>query len=107
MNAKELLKTFETRIKTDTLSADEKGIFHFQLSGEGGGDFTVELKDKKVKVKEGLSGTPTCEIKAKADDYIALETGKLSPQWAFMMGKVKVSSLSELMKFAAHFTKLK
>jgi putative sterol carrier protein len=107
MNAKELLKTFETRIKTDTLSADDTGNFHFHLSGEGGGDFTVELKNKKVKVKEGLNGTPTCEIKAKAEDYLALEKGELSPQWAFMMGKVKVSNLSELMRFASYFTKLK
>ncbi len=107
MNTKDLIKSFEKRVKTDTISPDEQTVFHFMLSGDDGGDFTVQLKDKKVTVSEGLIGTPTCEIRAKAQDYIALETGDLSPQWAFVMGKVKVSNLQELMKFVAHFERLK
>lgn len=107
MKAADMIKSFEKRIITDGLSNDEKGIFHFQLSGEGGGDFTVELKYKKIKVSEGLKGKADCEIKAKASDYEALERGDLSPQWAFLTGKVKVSNVTELLKFKSHFSRLK
>ena len=107
MQAKDLLKSFETRIKTDTLDANESGVFHFILSGEGGGEFTIELKDKKVTYSEGLKGKPTCEVKAKADDYVALETGHLNPKMAFLLGKIKVSNIAELLKFEAHFSKVK
>jgi putative sterol carrier protein len=106
MRASEMIKSFETRIKTQELSEEDSGIFHFILTGEGGGEFTVELKNKQVTVSEGLQGNPDCEIRAKASDYEALERGELNPQWAFLTGKIKVSNLPELLKFKSHFTRL-
>lgn len=107
MKAADLIKSFENRIETQGLSQDEEKIFHFRLSGEGGGDFTVELKNKKIKVSEGIKGEPDCEIKAKASDYVALELGELNPQWAFLTGKIKVSNIAELLKFKSHFSRYK
>lgn len=106
MKAFEMIKSFEKRIATDEIDEKEDKIFHFILSGDGGGEFTVSLKNKKVKVSEGLHGNADCEVKAKAKDYEALENGDLSPQWAFITGKIKVSDVSELLKFKSHFKKL-
>lgn len=99
MKASQLIKSFEKRINTEEIEYSEHKIFHFFLSGNDGGNFTVQLKNKKVKVSEGLKGEADCEIKAKAKDYVALETGDLSPKWAFVTGKVKVSDIAELLRF--------
>jgi putative sterol carrier protein len=71
---------------------------------EGEGDFTVTLRNKQVTVEEGLNGTPTCEVKAKASDYVDIETGKTNPQMAFMMGRSR-RNLGEGMKFMGLFAK--
>ena len=105
MTAKEILLSLESRLKTDKVPDDAEGNFHFKLDGEG--DFTIKLKNKKVTVKEGLIGEPTCEVKAKAKDYAALEMGDLNPQMAFMMGKIRISNLSEMMKFITYFRRIK
>lgn len=47
------------------------------------------------------------EITTTTETYIAVETGKLNPQEAFMSGKIQVSDLSKMMQFSALFRKLK
>jgi acyl-CoA dehydrogenase len=101
--AKEILYSLPGRLKVDKVDDSTSGVFHFLMDGEG--DFTITLKDKTVSVEEGLVGTPTCEVKAKAADYVDIETGKTNPQMAFMMGKIKISNLGEMMKFMGLFAK--
>ena len=101
--AKEILYSLPGRLKTDKVDDSTEGTFHFMMEGEG--DFTISIKNKQVSVEEGLQGTPTCEVKAKASDYVDIETGVTNPQMAFMMGKIKISNLGEMMKFMGLFTK--
>jgi len=102
--AKEILYSLPGRLKTDKVDDSTEGVFHFHMEGEG--DFTITLKNKQVTVEDGLIGTPTCDVKAKASDYVDIETGKTNPQMAFMMGKIKISNLGEMMKFMGLFNKL-
>jgi putative sterol carrier protein len=102
--AKEILYSLPGRLKEDKVEPGTEGVFHFKMEGEG--DFTITLKDKKVTVEDGLVGTPTCEVKAKAADYIDIEMGRTNPQMAFMMGKIKISNLGEMMKFMGLFRRL-
>ena len=104
MTAKDILYSLPGRLKEDKVDDSTYGVFHFMMEGEG--DFTITIKDKKVTVEEGLHGTPTCEVKAKAQDYADIETGKTNPQMAFMMGKIKISNLGEMMKFMGLFRKM-
>jgi putative sterol carrier protein len=102
--AREILYSLQDRLKADKLDADTSSVFHFKMEGEG--DFTISLKDKKITVEEGLIGDPNCEVKAKAKDYADIELGRTNPQMAFMMGKIKVSNLGEMMKFMGLFRRL-
>ena len=102
--AKEILYSLPGRLKEDKVDDSTEGVFHFRMEGEG--DYTITLKNKQVTVEEGLIGTPTCEVKAKASDYADIELGKTNPQMAFMMGKIKISNLGEMMKFMGLFRKL-
>ena len=55
---------------------------------------------------DGLVDQPTREIKATAKDFEDLQTGKGNPAMMFMMGKIKVSNLGEVLKFVEYFDKI-
>lgn len=105
--ARDIIYSLPSRLKVDKVTVEEESVFHFKLEGETGGEFTAHLKNKTVVVSDGLIGTATCEIKAKAKDYEDLEWGRGNPQMMFMMGKIKVSNLGEVMRFVTYFHRLK
>lgn len=105
--ARDIIYSLPDRLKNDKVEDHAMHIFHLKLDGDTGGYFTVTLKDKLVTVQDGLVGAPTCEIKAKAKDYEDLELGRANPQMLFMMGKIKVSNLGEVMKFVTYFNRIK
>lgn len=104
--ARDIIYSLPNRLKTDKVDDTATHRFHFKLDGQTGGEFTVTLENKTVQVEEGLVGTATCEIKAKATDYEDLELGRGNPQMMFMMGKIKVSNLGEVMKFVTYFNRV-
>ena len=77
--------------------------FHFIIIGDENFELSLLINDSACTLYEGLKDTPTCVIKTSAKTYIELETGKANPQMALMTGKVKVSNISEMMKFAKCF----
>ncbi len=104
--AKEIIYSLPQRLKTDKVDANAESTFHFKLDGPTGGQFTAVLKNKQVEVSDGLNGEATCVISAKANDYEDLELGRGNPQMMFMMGKIKVTNLGEVMKFVTYFNRL-
>jgi alkylation response protein AidB-like acyl-CoA dehydrogenase/putative sterol carrier protein len=105
--AREIIYSLPTRLRADKVEDNQSSVFHFKLDGENGGEFTVSLKNKLVEIQDGLVGEASCEIKAKASDYEDLELGRGNPQMMFMMGKIKVSNLGEVMKFITLFKRIK
>jgi len=67
------------------------GVMLFDLSGEGGGRWTLTLADEGVRLEEGETGSPDVTFSMKAQDFVAIANGELNPVGAFMQGKVKVS----------------
>lgn len=104
--AREIVYSLPERLKTDKVDESVSSVFHFKLDGETGGEFTAVLQGKAVQVSDGLNGEATCVITAKASDYEDLELGRGNPQMMFMMGKIKVSNLGEVMKFITYFQRL-
>jgi len=78
-------------------------VFHFDITGDGGGQYTLQLQDGEMKAEEGLNGTPKCVVSADAQAFIDLVTGKLNPMVAIMMGKVRISNQGEMLKYAKLF----
>ncbi|MFC2015520.1 SCP2 sterol-binding domain-containing protein [Chloroflexota bacterium] len=75
-----------------------KAVIQFKLSGEGGGDWYLTVKDGTSTVTEGVSDAAQATIMMSASDYIALATGKLGGMKAFLSGKVKTSGDFSLLK---------
>ncbi len=99
MQTKEFLLHLTEKVNTHALEGLST-CFHFDLEGEEGGQVTVLVENGSMKTSEGLNGTPTCIIKAKADDLKKVFKGELNPMMAILTGKLKISNQSEMMKFA-------
>ncbi len=97
--AREFIMSIPERINPEAI-ADKDTVFHFQVSGEEGGDFTAVIKDGKAEVSEGLQDDAKCVIKTSDKVLTDILAGKQNPQMAVLMGKLKISNLSEMMKFA-------
>jgi len=77
--------------------------FHFDIEGEGGGQYSVLVSENTLNVYEHFEGEPSCVIKAKEKNFMALLRGELNPMMAVFTGKVKISNPGEVMKYAKIF----
>ncbi len=63
-------------------------VFQFNISGNGGGDWTCEIKDQTCTIATGTHAKPACTLKMKAADFGDMMTGKLPAMQAFTSGKL-------------------
>lgn len=100
MTAKEFLYTLPEKANKGVLNNVDDTTFHFDLDGDGGGQFTMKLRDGQLSLEEGLNEEAKCVVKAKTDNFMGLATGKLNPMMALLMGKVKITNQGEMLKYA-------
>lgn len=101
----ELFHSLPSRIrpeKTDGWSAR----FHFQLERSSSPEWTVLIDGPRCSVTEGLQGTADCVVKTSEETYVGIELGKVPAEAAFLMGQVKVSNMSEMLRFAKAFRRI-
>ncbi|MFZ0547112.1 MAG: SCP2 sterol-binding domain-containing protein [Candidatus Promineifilaceae bacterium] len=83
---------------------DLNATVQFDLSGEGGGQYYVQVAGGEVSTAKGTADSPTATIHMAADDYKKMVAGELNPVNAFMTQKIKVEGdLSTVMKFQTLF----
>lgn len=85
-------------------AGDLNATVQFDLSGDNGGQWYVQVANGSCDVHKGTVEAPTATVKMDGDDYADMVSGKLNPMTAFMSGKVKVEGdLSAVMKFQTLF----
>jgi uncharacterized protein (DUF697 family) len=62
------------------------GIIHLDITGEGGGTWTVDLTRAADFVAQGLEGEAKITVRCTAPDFIALLKGQKNAQMAVMSG---------------------
>ncbi len=92
-SAKEI---FEQKIPQKLETNAEKitgidAIYEFNVTGDEGGVWSIDLSGDNKKVVEGSTGNAQCTITISDADFSDLIGGGLNPQMAFMTGKLKVA----------------
>jgi putative sterol carrier protein len=70
--------------------------YQFDLSGDNGGTWVIDLTSAPGKVSAGAVENPSCLITMTSQDFMSMVTGKLNPQMAFMTGKLRVKGNMQL-----------
>jgi putative sterol carrier protein len=87
--AKELMLKTHERLQAQAAAVAAIGaIYKFELSGDGGGTFVMNLKDA-VGVSE-TNGAADCTVKMSAENYVDMLQGRANPQALFFQGKLQV-----------------
>ncbi len=85
---------------TEAFQADKAAgvdvVFQYRISGPGGGDWNVTIKDAGCDAKEGVHPSPTTTILMSDEDFLSLMQRKLNAMQAYTTGKLKVQG--DLMK---------
>ncbi|MDQ3263638.1 MAG: SCP2 sterol-binding domain-containing protein [Myxococcota bacterium] len=91
MNAKDILETEIPQALTQKpeLAQDINAVIHFVVTGDNGGNWTLDLTKPNDWVKSGHEGTPKMTISVSNDDFVKIRQKQLNPQMAAMQGKLK------------------
>lgn len=65
-------------------------VINFVLSGDGGGDWAVIIRDQTCTVNTAKVANPDLTLYAKTQDILDLFTGKLDATRALLFGKLKM-----------------
>ncbi len=102
MTVSDFLKSLPSKVKPELLEGIET-IFHFDIDGDGGGQYTVYVANGRITVDQGLCDEPKCAIKTSTDTLMGIVNKEINPMMAVMTGKIKISNPGELIKYAKIF----
>ena len=92
MTPAELFEQMQGKIADRPELADEVGaVFQFDVSGDDGGSWVVDLREAPGQVRTGAADDADCVISVTAKDLVGIMSGQVDPQMAFMMGRIKVA----------------
>jgi putative sterol carrier protein/uncharacterized OB-fold protein len=103
VSVEDIFGTMESRVNPEGV-AGVTANYGYIITGEGGGEWTVSVKDGKVKVLSGLHD-PAVTTTVSAKDWIAITLGKLDGMTAFTSGRLKVEGDMGLLTKATKFFK--
>lgn len=76
----------------------------FNLTGEGGGQYYVNVYDGMAETGKGTVDDPAATVQMAAEDFKNMMNGRLNAMQAYMNGTMKVEgSLTLMMQFIKFF----
>mgnify|MGYP002712452209 CR=1 FL=1 len=85
-------------------TAGMSSIYQFDISGDNGGQWYVNLNDGKVDVVNGTAEAPSITLSTTDENWLKIVSGQLSGQTAFLTGKLKIKGdMSLAMKLQSIF----
>src|SRR5260370_40382359 len=62
-------------------------VYEFNITGDGGGVWTVDLTKEPGVVSAGTTGTAKCVVTCASADFLNIDSGKMNPRLAVMSGE--------------------
>lgn len=96
MNPTQLLPSALFAQMTQRMAADPtlvqrvNAVYQFNVHGDDGGAWVVDLKNGAGQVWSGQHEAADCIITINQDDFVALASGRINPINAFMQGRIRV-----------------
>lgn len=92
MEPSALFDQLRDRVASHPELVDDVGaIYQFDIEGPQGGSWIVDLRNAPGAVRQGGAEDADCVISVAQDVFAGIMAGKVDPQMAFMMGRVKVA----------------
>ena len=66
-------------------------VFQYEITGEGGGNWMVIIKEGTCEIKEGTHESPTTTLSMSAETWLAIVNKQLNGMQAFMSGQLKAT----------------
>ena len=66
-------------------------VFQFEITGEGGGNWSVIVKDGACQIQEGTHDSPTVTLTMSGDTWLGMVNKEVNGIQAFMSGQLKAS----------------
>lgn len=87
---KETFRIVKASLSDDLVKATQ-AVYQFELSGEDGGTWFLDLKNKGGDAGHGTpSEQADVVMNMSTDDFVKMFSGKMKPTMAFMSGKLKI-----------------
>ena len=104
LNIEDIISSLPNRFKKEKANGIEMTVL-FEFDNDL--YYQIEIKNQNIVLStvDSRQSTVDLTITTTTETYIAIETGKLNPQEAFMSGKIKVSDLGKMMQFGSLFKK--
>lgn len=66
-------------------------VFQFNITGDGGGNWTALIKDGTCQIQEGSHENPSVRLTMSVDTWLSMVNKEINGIQAFMSGQLKVS----------------
>ncbi|UCF82476.1 MAG: SCP2 sterol-binding domain-containing protein [Desulfobacteraceae bacterium] len=66
-------------------------VFQFEITGEGGGNWSVIVKDGACQIQEGTHDSPTVTLTMSGETWLGMVNKEVNGMQAFMSGQLKAS----------------
>jgi len=104
LTLKQLFSGMATRSFDPEKAKGWHAIIQYRITGEGGGQYYLVVKDQKCTMHEGEAENPTLIITASYDDWMAIVEGRLEGRKAFFSGQMKVEgNMNDLFRMQSVF----
>ena len=72
-------------------AAGLKAVYHFTVTGEEGGEYTVTVANGECTVEKAKPEQADLTVTLAAPDMAAIAAGELDPTSAFMTGRLRIA----------------
>jgi len=66
-------------------------VFQYEITGEGGGNWSVIVKDGACQVEEGTHDSPTVTLTMSGETWLGMVNKQVNGMQAFMGGQLKAT----------------